>query len=242
MRFSQKPGFTMLGMLLGFSALAGCKGPVGATGPLGPAGSGTASPVYLFSQNFDGSGYNPTTQFTVYQNAGAEVMGLTGSDFNTAPDSLSVTASTGGVGAGSGVYTFTNVVPYVSGEDYYFDAYVNLNTTAPAKTELVLNVNGSTVADLGFLAPSTVYTYNNGSQVNLSTSISSSYFHHAVLYWNHATGLSSLTLDGNQIAANIVGTRTRPTGAPSTSVGLYFPVSTNPGDYVLLDTLNVYHY
>jgi len=243
MRVSRKSGVAALGALIGLSVLFGCKGPIGATGPMGPAGPGTGSPVYFLNQDFDGTGYNPTSQFSVYAaNGGDIVMGLTGSDFVSAPTSLSVTSSTGGVGIGSGLYTLPGVFPYLSGYDYYFDTYVNFENSSGAKTELMLILNGNTVADFGYLAPSTVYTYENGASVTLSSGLGSGYFHHVVLYWSHATGLSNITVDGSLLVQNVAGNRAEPTGAPTTGVGLYFPNSTNSGNYVLLDNLTVYHY
>jgi len=107
---------------------------------------------------------------------------------------------------------------------------------------LVLVINGNRVADFGYTAPSTEYTYNNGAAINLSTGLGTGYFHHVVLYWSHSTGLSSITVDGNLVAQNISGLGAAPTGAPSTCGGLYFINSTNTGNYVLVDNFSVYHY
>jgi hypothetical protein len=243
MRVSRKSGFTVLGVLFGFSALFGCRGPAGATGPMGPSGPGTGSPVYFLNQDFDGTGYNPSSQFSVYAaNGGNIIMGLTGSNFVSAPTSLSVTSSTGGVGIASGLYTSPGAFPYLGGYDYYLDTYVNFETSSGAKTEVMLILNGNAVADFGYLAPTTVYTYENGASVTLSSGLGAGYFHHVILYWSHATGLSSLTLDGNLIVQNVSGIRAEPTGAPTTGAGLYFPNSTSSGNYVLLDNFSVYHY
>jgi len=99
-------------LLLAVCALGtGCKGPTGATGPMGPSGAG-GSPVYFLNQDFDGPGYNPSSQFMTYgANGGTVTMGLTSSDFVSAPYSLSVTAT----GIGSGFYTSQGAFPYLSG-------------------------------------------------------------------------------------------------------------------------------
>jgi len=221
----------------------GCKGPTGATGPMGPSGVGAGTPVYFLNQDFDGTGYSPSSQFMIYAAGGGPIaMGLTNSDFVSAPNSLSITSSTSGVGIGSGFYSSQGAFPYLSGYDYYLDTDLNFEVSSGAKIELVLIVNSNRVADFGYMAPSTEYTYNNGTAINLSTGLGVGYFHHVVLYWSHSTGLSTITVDGNLLAQNISGLGAAPTGAPTTCGGLYFVNSTNTGNYVLVDNFTVYHY
>lgn len=225
--------------------IQGCKGPIGATGPLGPTGLSTASPVFLFNQNFDNPGYDPSSQFTlVEEEGGSESMGLSGSDFVSAPESLSVSSSTG-AGPGSGIYTSPGAVPYLSGYDYYLDTYVDFEGIAGTgvKSELVLVLNGSIVASVGYLSSaSEIYTYNNYSVINLAT-YSGSVFQHFVLYWNHSNGLSAVAVNGSILSQNLMGTRPEPSGSPLTCAGVYFPASTSAGySYVLIDNLSIYHY
>lgn len=228
------------------AAVTGCRGPAGTAGPMGPTG-GSGAPIYLFNQNFDGVGYNPASQFTTYlaSGGGAISMGLTDSDFVSAPNSLSVSSAIGAVGAGSALYTLSGSFSYTSNSDYYADAYINLSgiSGSNVKVELVLLLGGDLVSDFGYFSTTdSIYTYNNGAMVTLATGFNTGYFHHVVLYWNHATGLSNITVDGTMLCQNISGRNALPTGAPNTGVGEYFPNSTNANNYVLLDNLTIYHY
>ncbi len=118
------------------------------------------------------------------------------------------------------------------------------------ETEVTLNIGSDTVASLGFsLQPSelcNIYTYQSGSPYTVEFGISTLNWHHVVLYWNHSTGLSSVTLDGMLLGQNINGKRSLPTGAPGTSAGVLFPKWNWPGgtsaQEVLLDNFSLYYY
>ncbi|MGH7441616.1 MAG: hypothetical protein ACREKE_02965, partial [bacterium] len=199
---------------------------------MGPTGSGT--PVYLFSQDFDSytseSTYNGSQFIVVDPNAAGTLLYVSNEIFVSASNSLYLVWDAN-PGAGAGLYTASGFFSVPANTDCTFDSYLNLSglTSSGEEAELVLNLNGATVADLGFdissNATANAYTYNNGASYTIATGLSTGFFHHVVLAWSHATGLSSITLDGESLAQNINGTRSpQPLGAPSTSVGVSFPV------------------
>jgi len=239
-------GWGILGLsLVAGIGLIGCTGATGPAGPMGPAGtngSNAPTPVYLYSQNFDGVGYSPASQFISTATGGPAItLAVSGSYFVSAPDCLKV-STTSGPGLNAGLFTASGVVPYVSG-DCYVDAYMDLTSLGSlTETELCFIVGGVVKSDMGYSSTNGVYSYNNGTIVPLLTTLAMGYFHHFLLTYHAASGLTDLTLDGLILGQGLNAFRPAVSGSPSTSVALVFPLSTNPGDVVFLDNLTVYHY
>lgn len=223
---------------------AGCaRGPEGATGPMGPSGPGNASPIYAYNQDFDGAGYSPASEFNIaVLNAGSLTLGLDGTLFVSAPESLEISTSAG-VGVESGVFSKAGLISYVTGDDYYVDGYINYDQGSAAPFELQFYEAGSMRADLG-LNPVTghFYAYNNGTEIPFGYVTSNGLFTHINFVWHAKTGLSDYTINSTLLAQSLNCTQPTPSGAAATGLGLVFTASSDVNDIVLVDNLAVYHF
>lgn len=231
--------FFSASLLILTAALAGCRGPAG---PMGPEGTGSYTTV--FSQNFDGAGYNPSSQFvTLMPNSGSANLGLDSGIFVSAGDSLKI-STTGGFGPGGSVLTAGGEVPSPA-VDTFIGADIELSglATPTVETEMVFIRGGSIVADAGYnTSNENIYSYNGGNADVLFSAPSLGNFHSFLLVFHVTSGKSDFYFDGLLLGQNLSVLRSAPVGAPSTCIGFSFPNGLGAGDAFHVDNLIVYHF